>query len=278
MTWVRVSTMDGFTYDVLGVGKNTKQYTGASYVVKHVIKDGTSESWEFYNWTQAYNFISTNFAALTQSEGMIKGTTSIATGPSIFTQQVNVSLPAPSPSKTSYKAHLGISKPPTHTIRLTQEDEDLLKSAGFEPKMQGSDVWYVHTKIGDVAKFYPNDVAKIMFVKTNKGVVVTKKIEDALAWLITNYSGAAVSPIVQPVAPSSNGVKVGGMYEKILNDAGFVWFEKDKDYFNDKDGSHIKVFPFPKSMYKDGATGQTKMFNNLPELAMFVKKLGPQTP
>jgi hypothetical protein len=274
MTWVRISTSDGFVYDVLAVGKKATIPVGQSYLVKHVLKDGTSEEWTFYNWNQVYGFVAANFAALTQAEVMVKGTTKSAGQTASLFHQSEVPLPAPSPSKASYKVHLGISKPPSHTIRLTQEDEDLLKSTGFEPKMQGSDVWYINTKLGDVVKFYPNDTAKIMFVKTNNGVVVTKKIEDALSWLVSKYTGASTSPIVQQAAPSTAGAKAGAMYEKILNDAGFKWDAATSQYYDSSmQGNTIKIFPFPKSTLKFGQTGQTKTFNSLPELAMFVKKL-----
>jgi len=274
MTWFRVTMDDGSVHDVLAVGKGSAMF-GSYYAVKHVLIDGTSESWEFNNWNKTYNFIAANFKGLTQADSMVKGQTINPSEPTMFAQTANNPMPAHSPSKASYKMHLGINKPPTHTIRLTQEDENLLKSAGFEPKMQGSDVWYVNTKIGDVAKFYPNDIAKIMFVKTNKGVVVTKKIEDALTWLVSKYTGASSSPIVQPAQKGAVGSKAGAMYEKILNDAGFKWDAATNQYYNSSIPGDIRIFPFPKSMFINGATGENKVFNSLPELAMFVKKLGP---
>lgn len=274
MTWFRIATDMGTLHDVLGIGKQPILSSGVQYAIKHVLKDGTEENWTFYTWNSAYSFISTNLESLINVDSAANGNISMYPSTTPFEKSWASPLPPPSPSKASYKAHLGINKPPTHTIRLTQEDEELLKNAGFNTKMQGSDVWYINDKVGDIVKFYPNDTAKIMFTKTNKGVVVTKKIEDAISWIVSKYTGASVSPIVKPAAPSTAGSKAGAMFEKFLNEAGFVWNPNTSEYFNNVTGSRIKVYPFPQSTFISGQTGQTKTFKNLPEMAMFLKKLG----
>jgi len=264
----------------LAVGKKSTTPTGQTYVVKHGVVGSPTEQWSFSNWNKTYSFVANNFAALTQIKNPVQSTVSTLVTPQIFSQSSDAPLPPPSPSKASYKAHVGITKPPTHTIRLTQEDENALKSVGFEPKMQGSDVWYMHKKIGDVAKFYPNDVAKILIIMGNTHSAVTKKIADAISWLVTKYQGASVSPLVAPSTPVKDGMKAGAMFEKTLNDAGFVWDHMGFDYVNVKTNDTIKISPYPKSTYTNGQTGEVQHFNSLPEMAMFVKKkvVSPKPP
>ena len=256
---------------VLSISKKAVFPTGQKYVINHVTKDQGSEAWSFPNWNQAYSFIANNFAALTQTDTLIKNT---ATSTSQLYPQVSTTqLPPPSPSKVSYTAHVGISKPPAHTIRLTSEDENTLAGAGFTPTMQGSDVWYINKKIGDVAKFFPNDVAKILIMQGNTKTTVTKKISDAIAWLTAKYQGATVSPLIAPTAPSTVGSKAGAMFEKTLTDAGFTWDSATGQYYTQEmSPDKLKISPYPKSTYTNGKTGEVQHFNSLPEMAMCIKK------
>ena len=259
----------GVDFNVLIVGKKAISPTGKKYIVHHAVHNGPIETWNFANWNQAYSFVKSNFSMLTQAASEVKNQVA-TTAPTLFAQPSSAPMPAPSASKASYKLHLGINKPPTHTIRLTQEDENDMKALGFEPTMVGTDVWYIHKSIGDTVKFFPNDIAKILFLKTNNKVVVTKKIEEALSWLKSTYAGATKSPIVAPET-SNKGTKAGAMYEKFLADKQFSWDEATGKYFNIGNSDTIKIAPFPKSTFYDGNTGEQKTFGSLPALASFLK-------
>jgi len=263
----------GMTFNVCAVGKKAISPTGKKYKVIHAY-DGGQEDWDFANWNQAYSFISHNFGALTQvTDQSVKGTVGAAVTPQIFAQPTSAAqLPPNSPGKNSYTLAVGIDKPPTHTIRLTVQDEQTMADAGFEPKMVGSDPWYFHKQTGDAVKFFPNDTAKILFVKTNNKVVITKKIDDALAWIKSHFTAGvgAVSPIAQPPA-APKGQKAGAMYEKLLTDAGFEWDQNTGTYIQTLNKDSIEVKPFPKSTFLDSTTGQAKTFKSLPELAAFLK-------
>lgn len=257
-------------FNVLVVGKKAIAPTGKKYVVKHSVFGGKTEEWSFANGNQVISFISTNFYALTQASTEVKDSVTAAVTPQIFAQPSQTPLPPPSNSKALYKAHLGLNKPPAHTIRLTQEDEDTLKGLGFEPQMVGTDVWYIHKTIGDTVKFFPNDVAKILFIKTNNKIIVTKKIDEAIEWLKNTYTGATKSPIVTPQT-STKGSKAGAMYEKYLVEKGFSWDDNSGKYLNVGNGDSIRISPFPKSTFYDGNTGEQKTFGSLPALANFLK-------
>ncbi len=262
--------------NVFSVGKKALIGSGGTYLIQHYVEGQNPEEWSFSNFNQAYSFIQKNLELLLQSSEAVKDKIIVAPTPPPYSYasiSQEVPLPPPSPSKATYKAHLGIAKPPTHTIRLTQEDEDLLKGVGFAPQMQGGDVWYVHNKTHDVVKIFPNDQAKIIFPQGNTQTTVTKKIDDAIAWIVSKYTGATVSPIVAKPEPSTKGAKAGMLYEKSLIAAGFKWYEGAAIYQNDATGDTIKIFPYPQSTYTNGSTKQTKHFNSLPELAVFVKSL-----
>ena len=143
-----------------------------------------------------------------------------------------------------------------------------MTSAGFEVKMVGSDPWYFHKQTGDAVKFFPNDTAKILFVKTNNKVVITKKIDDALVWIKSHFTAGmeAVSPLV-----SAKGQKAGEMYNKIFTNAGFEWDEGTGTYIQTLNKDFIEIKPFPKSTFFDFTGGESKTFNSLPELAVFLK-------
>ena len=259
------------TFYVLTVGKKALSPTGKKYVVNHAVTSGTTETWSFANWNQTLTFIKANFSMLTQAASEVKGSVSMGVTPQVFATQTTAPLPPPANSKAVYKAHLGVNKPPAHTIRLTSEDEQIMTGLGFEPKMVGSDVWYIHKTIGDTVKFFPNDVAKILFIKTNNSIVITKKIEEALAWLQSSYAGATKSPIVAAPHPGTAGSKAGAMYEKYLADKQFSWDAATGKYFHVSSGDTIKIYPFPKSTFYDGNTGEQKTFGSLPALANFLK-------
>jgi len=262
-------------FSVLAVGKKAIAPTGKKYIVQHGVYGGQTEDWSFANWNQTLNFIQLNFAALTQAQMHVKGTVIASVTPQIFAQPSQTSLPAPSTSQAAYKVHVGINKPPTHTIRLTQEDENDMTGLGFNPIMQGSDVWYIHKTIGDVVKFFPNDMAKIMFLKTNNKVIITKEppdgIQKALDWLKVHYAGATKSPIVPAPLVSNYGSKAGAMYEKMLTDKGFQWEPSNGIYVNQNNNDTILINPFPKSTFSDAETGQQQKFGSLPALVIFLK-------
>jgi len=259
-------------FSVLAVGKKAISPTGKKYVVQHAVYGGQTEEWSFANWNQTLSFIQMNFAALIQTVAAVKDTVTASVTPQIFATPSSTPLPPPSTSPAAYKVHLGINKPPSHTIRLTEEDENIMKGLGFEPLMQGSDVWYIHKTIGDVVKFFPNDIAKILFIKTNNKVVVTKKIGEALDWLKVHYAGATKSPIASaPQEPSQKGSKAGAMYEKLISDKGFVWQNSLGSYIHKDNSDSITIAPFPKSIFVDNSSGEEKKFGNLPALAIFLK-------
>lgn len=276
VSWKNNVPPDGFfVYEAGGkttlmIGKKAQFGTGKTYKVVHIYDNGQDE-WEFANWNATYNFIVKNFGALTQvTDQSVKNTVSPISSvtPQIFQQSPSAPLPPNATSKASYKAHVGIDKPPTHTLRLTVDDEQLMSGAGFEVKMVGSDPWYIHKQTGDTVKFYPNNLAKIMFIKTNNKVVVTKTIDDALAWIKDKFtSTGSTSPISAP-PPSVKGQKAGGMYEKIIADAGFVWDEASGAYINpDHNNDTLLIKPFPKSTLTYGHSGAKSIFTSLPQMA-----------
>ena len=267
---------DGMPFNVLFVGKKSSFGTGKTYKVIHVYTGG-QEDWDFNNWNAAYNFINKNFGVLTQvTDQSVKSTVGSAASvtPQIFQQTPAALLPPNATSKVAYKVHVGIDKPPTHTLRLTVEDEQLMSNAGFEVKMVGTDPWYIHKQTGDTVKFYPNNLAKIIFINTNNKVVVSKTIDDALAWIKEKFSAAvgSTSPIsAQP--PSTKGQKVGGMYEKIVADAGFVWDDTQGLYVNpNHNNDTLLVKPFPNSTLTYGHSGAKSIFTSLPQMAVALQK------
>lgn len=199
--------------------------------------------------------------------------------PNLYTAQ---QLPANSPSKASYTAHSGIDTPPKHTIRLTAWDELTLINIGFDPKMFSGDVWYIHKGIGDTVKFYPNNTAKLLITGTTTSPVVTLTIDKALAMLPTKYSvSMKTSPAnVSPAAPAVfPGKKAGSMFEKHITDAGFVWDEATKQYF---DGNNLLIIdPYPAStihIFSDNVNDMPEIlkFNTLPSLIKYLNTEYPK--
>jgi hypothetical protein len=264
----------GMTFNVCLVGKKAITPTGKKYKVIHAF-DGGQDEWDFPNWNVCYNFINYHFGALTQvTDASVKDTvgSTASVTPQIFQTTPSAPLPPNASSPAAYKAHVGIDKPPTHTLRLTAQDEQTMSNAGFEVKMVGSDPWYIHKQTQDTVKFYPNDKAKILFIKTNNKIVVTKTIADALAWIKDKFTAGqgAVSPIQQPT-PSAKGSKAGAMYEKILLDAGFEFDQGSGMYVQNQSKDTILIKPFPKSTFTYAHSGATKHFSSLPEMAAYVK-------
>ena len=271
VTAFNIAIGNSTTFHVLTVGMKALSPTGKKYVVKHATISGEIEDWSFANWNQTLTFIKNNFSLLSQATSTVKDTVTSVSSSSLFAQPSNIPLPPPSHSKAIYTAHLGLNKPPAHTIRLTTEDEQIMTELGFEPTMFGSDLWYKHKTIGDVVKFFPNDVAKIMFITTNNKVIVTKKIGEALTWLQSHYAGATKSPIAAAPLPSIKGSKAGAMYEKFLSDKGFVWEPDAGRYVNANTLDIITISPFPKSEIYNTATHKEQTFGSLPALANFLK-------
>ena len=269
-------TIGGYDFISLIIQKKAISSEGKNYVVTHFLTDGKNENWHFANWNQTYSFVKDNFSLLTQVASEVAHQIFAPTSPSIMAQVSSTPMGYPSLSKASYTAHVGIDKPPSHTIRLTTEDENEIKKLGFEPKMVGTDVWYVHKTIADTVKFFPNDVAKILVLnKDHISVVITKKIEEALEWLKVNYSGATQSPILAPPQDSPKGSKAGAMYEKILSTAGFNWDPVTSKYIKVNSfgyDSTITIKPFPKSTLVDGA-GSMSTFDSLPALVAYLKNI-----
>ena len=269
-------TIGGYDFISLIIQKKAISSEGKNYVVTHFLTDGKNENWHFANWNQTYSFVEDNFSLLTQVASEVAHQIFAPTSPSIMAQVSSTPMGYPSLSKASYTAHVGIDKPPSHTIRLTTEDENEIKKLGFEPKMVGTDVWYVHKTIADTVKFFPNDVAKILVLnKDHISVVITKKIEEALEWLKVNYSGATQSPILAPPQDSPKGSKAGAMYEKILSTAGFNWDPVISKYIKPNSfgyDSTITIKPFPKSTLVDGA-GSMSTFDSLPALVAYLKNI-----
>ena len=141
VTAFKIKLDNGMDFNVLTVGKKALSPTGKKYVVKHAVFGKTIEDWSFANWNQTLTFLKTNFSMLTQATSEVKSSISLSAMTQMFAAQSNAPLPPPSNSKAVYTAHLGLNKPPTHTIRLTDEDEQMMAGLGFEPKMLGSDVW-----------------------------------------------------------------------------------------------------------------------------------------
>lgn len=255
-----------------------KPYKIVNYFGKYLDQ---TEDWNFKTFEDALDFINKyKDELLGNKEISSKISTSATITPGLY-PKVPTALPPNAVNKGVYKAHVGVTSPPKNTIRLTVEDEDGLKNIGFNPTLIGQDVWYIHSSTKDTVKFYPNDSAKLLFVgKTASNISLKFSIEKMLAWLPTKYSSiTTASPINVPTTPApTGGVKVGGMFEKILSDAGFNWNDYLGLYVGDIDNvnSTIKIGPYPKSILTIGTDGENyKTFNTLPALAFYLTKEYP---
>ena len=256
------------------------------YKVDHYINGMPAESWGFPTWTKAFNFLRTNVNKLVVPDILSSQAPSVpakgyssGTSPSAYTA---TPLPPNSTSKASYNVHSGISAAPKTPIRLTPDDEEIIKNIGFEPKMVGSELWYIHKTAKDVVKFYPNNTSKIVFSnKSGMGVpVVQQPIDVMLKWLPQNYSMSSTSsPLSTGIKPinapaSSTGIKAGFIFEKKILAAGFVWDDMGKEYvaYSNGPGSAadiLKIFP-DRSSKLTLASGTAGKFKNLPELMSYL--------
>lgn len=287
----------GNFYTTLIVCKIHPTHNTEKYYVMHYSDDGTN-AWEFSTWSQTLMFVKSNFSKLTKYSKLDTGGLNI---PSPTLDLKAESLPPHSPSKATYKAHIGIDKPPTHTIRLTAEDEQYLFIYGFHPKMEGENIYYLHEVSKDKIKFYPNNTALISFSSMHpSNNTVKKSIEDILVWTVDPYGSPVlfnliklgyqpinqskvkpeekpeikpeINPEEKPKIKYANGFKLSSMYENMLSQKGFNWSPSSTMYINIKNGDAIYVQQNLKSIYSDGETGETSLFNSLPELAVFLKK------
>lgn len=278
------------------------------YKVVHFLGTGPKESWVFPTWNIAYDFVEKNLSKLVNAGLAValpiaqQATPSASVTPSAYASPSGKPLPPNSAFQAAYKAHVGISNPPKNTIRLTEPDEAKLKLVGFEPRMVGDDVWYIHKGTGDSAKFYPNDQAKIMFASKSAGkqlAAVNGTIEKMLTWLTDGKYSATMSqsPIKQkgasaitpatttalggtvPVAPTP-GIKAGTMFEKIFTDAGFVWDDMGQDYVDyptktpGEASNVLKIAP-DRSSVLTMVDGSQRSFKDLPSLVAYIKNEYP---
>jgi hypothetical protein len=270
------------------------------YIVRHYLQGGESgEYWIFLNWDDTFNFIKNNIFKLVNYG--LAGPLPIAEQPT--TKTLGAADPSPSSpsgkqlppnasSKALYSAHTGIQKEPKNTIRLTKEDEDRLISIGFEPRLVGNDVWYIHKFVGDTVKFFPNDSAKVLFTSQGENISSKGTIGFMLNWLPTKYSlqttkspvetGATI-PNAKSVGPNA-GIRAGTMFEKIFSDAGFMWDENSQHYYDSNvppgyKPTTLKIFSDrtstltikPDESYND----QPHYFANLPSLIAYLKNNYP---
>ncbi len=274
----------GNFYTTLIVCKIHPTHNTEKYYVVHYSDVGIN-TWEFSTWSQTLMFVKSNFSKLTKYKELDIDALNI---PSPTLDLKAESLPPHSPSKATYKAHIGIDKPPIHTIRLTAEDEQYLFIYGFHPKMEGENIYYLHEVIQDKIKFYPNNTALISFSSMHpSNNTIKKSIEDTLAWIKLGYQPInqskvkpeekpeikpEINPEEKPKIKYTNGFKLSSMYENMLSQKGFNWSPSSTMYINSSNGDAIYVQQNLKSIYSDGETGETSLFNSLPELAVFLKK------
>lgn len=202
------------------------------------------------------------------------------------TAATSAGLPPHAQTKAEYSFNMAASGQ-THSIRLTAEDEAIMVSAGFMPKIIMSKVWYQHSTCKDAVKFHPNNSATVLFTSKGKNApsFKLKGIDNALNWLSANYKpGQSVSPIVAgaksvqaptaPVAPApEKGTKAGTAFEGHINKAGFIYDESDGRYKDASTGVTIYIYKDRQSdlwMDGDGAP-PTKHFKDLASLLSYLK-------
>jgi len=183
-------------------------------------------------------------------------------------------LPAVSVSKASYNIHAGINVPPSSTIRLTIEDEKILMAIGFTPRMILNAIWYIHSGTNDVVKFYPNNTGKITFVVKGQGNPgFTLPIDKMLEWLTSKYTiSTKISPLTAVTAPSKpakTGIRLSGMFEKRLTEAGYEWNPTLMRYIQKSSNNKLLINPNRSSVLTLGVgvdDDQQVFFDNLPQL------------
>ena len=250
---------------------------GKPYKITHYKHGGGNESWTFSNWMSTLTFIKNNFAELIAKAPL--SMTSVT--PSTFPTGT---LPANAASQAAYKVHAGINEPPKHTLRLTVEDEAAMAHIGFEPKMIGQDVWYIHKTAGDTVKFYPNDIAKIIFTKAVGSPVVKKNIPDMLAWLPTKYSATTTTSPVNVPAPkqtlpaTAKGISLDtSIFKSKIKEAGFVFDTNTGQYTDGNNTLNIKPDRSSTLTIAGDAfgSGEVNQFKNLPELLAYLQNEYP---
>lgn len=268
------------------IGHNKVATFGKTY---KVVKASGGEKL-FANWIETIAYVEGHIYDLTD-------TPAPATSPSAVTPTAYPTgeLPPNATSTAAYNVHSGIAKTPSTSIRLTAEDEQKLTDIGFSPKMIGSNVWYVHAGTGDTVKFYPNNMAKVIFVSMpNAGI--TNTIDKVLKWLPTKYSkqvtsspiktGASVvqpgmpsTPQVSPTAPTK-GIQAGVMFAKDIQEAGFTWDAMGSEYVDYLNGpgsasNVLKIAP-DRSSVLTFADGIKVPFQNLAQLVTYLKSKYPE--
>ena len=195
--------------------------------------------------------------------------------PTIYNDVTN--LPPNSPSAALYNAHAGINSLPKNSIRLTKEDDEKLKTCGFEPKVLNKNVAYIHINTKDSVFFYPNNTSKLYFHNvSSSSPVINMSIISMINWIIEHYSpNTSVSPINAPKSKAINpsmkgGTKLGTIVEKQLSNAGFKWDNTNEIYINTSTFDNIIIKPYPKSTVTM-ANGEQFTFNTLPGLLEFLK-------
>lgn len=283
------------------VGKLMDSSVGKPYKVTHYFAPWhKGESWPFGTWALTLSFIKQNISKLVNT-GLTKPSpiasqqtpspTASTTTPTAYSPS-GKQLPPNSTSKSAYAVHAGIQSPPKHTLRLTKEDESVLAAIGFEPRMVGDDVWYIHKFASDTVKFFPNNTAKVLFTSKGSGMKVpgiNGTIEKILAWLPTKYSlqtnkspidtGASTGVAAMHPPASNSGIKAGIMFEKTITDAGFVWDSMGNEYVDYLNGpgsssNVLKIAPSRASALHF-ASGETKQFKDLASLIAYLKNEYP---
>lgn len=275
---------------LFGIGQTLS--SGFIKPYKIVKYDGNTSApgltWTFDTWANAISFIETNIDILVGStKGSVQGTTIT---PSTYVSPSGKQLPPHATSKVAYKVHSGLSTLPKSTIRLTKEDEDKLISIGFEPRVVGNDVWYIHKASGDSVKFFPNNIAKLLFTSQGTKVpAINKDIDAMLAFLPTKYTSSTMaSPIKtgasvptsspDPSQPVVNkGIKAGTMFEKDISTAGFVWDASQNRYVDGQ--NELRIAPDRSSVLKykvDTDAYHSRSFKDLISLITFLKNEYPQ--
>jgi hypothetical protein len=262
---------------VFQVGKNLDSSLGKPFMVMAHAGGGMKM---FDTWEQAFNYIEQNIYNLAGIKAPASVTQVAYTG-----NEAPTELPPHSTSAASYSVHAGITKAPTQTIRLTQEDENTVMAAGFKPQMVGGNVCYRHTGTGDVAKFYPNNMAKMVFANF-PSAGTNQKIPNMIAWITTKYSptvtqspiktGASVTAPAQSLSTGgvTKGVPAGIMFDMQIKNAGFQWDPVNTQYVHPGTGNTLKIAPDRKSVitFSDGIKVP---FKDLPSLVSYLLKQYP---
>lgn len=284
---------------LFAVGTTVDSSIGKPYKVTHWINNTVAESWPFKDWSSTHNFIKVFIKGLLNYG--LPSPIAVAQHPA-YSQTLgsqNQAAPGSKPlppnatSKAAYTAHVGIDKAPKSTIRLTKEDEEALKAIGFDPKIIGDDVWYIHKFAGDTVKFFPNGIAKLLITSKGggnlKAPVVNYKTEEILKWLPTKYSlqttkspaitGASVPPAQMSGGGPEKGIKAGTMFEKTIADAGFIWDSMGNEYVDYPEGpgkysNVLKIAPNRSSVITF-SNGSKQNFKDLASLIAYIKTSYP---